>query len=436
MTRSLTTLLDFPTVRNAIRRSEFSLEVERLASQKIPQPEHFNAPRLALVTFSHFSIDTYSSFLAPLLPLLLVKFHLSLALVGVLVTLSTLMSGLGQPFFGFLADKFRNRIFILAGPIIAAFFIAQIGRAWNYESLLVLILLSAVGAAIFHPQAAAMAGQVSSGRRGFGVSIFMMGGRFGYATGPLVAAYVASRYGMVQLQYTFLPILLVVGLLFLYCPAPSGPGRKGSFKELAGSVQKAGKPLLYVCLIEILRSGLMSALASFLPLLYTQKGLSLIQAGATSTIFLASGAVGSLLGGYSSDRWGRRHVILTAMTLSFPVFYLFLHTSGPISFVFLGLTGLVLLSTLAVTIALAQEMLPASASMASSIMLGFAWMVGSLLSTLVGVLGDHIGIGGALNVVGLVIPVAAFLAWRLRAESRLRAPHRVPAEVAVQSSET
>lgn len=403
-----------------------------MAPEQNLQTGAFSLPLVALIGFSHFSIDVYSSFLIPLLPLLLVKFHLSLALVGVLVTVNSMTSGLGQPFFGFLADKFRKRIFILAGPIIAAFFICQIGRAGNYVSLIAIMMLAASGGAIFHPQAAAIAGQVSRGRRGLGVSIFMMGGRFGYAAGPVIAAFVAARYGMERLYFLFLPILLVTALLFVYCPEPLAPARKIEFGNLGSTLREAGKPLLRIWVIEVLRSGVMSAMASFLPLLFTEKGFGLVAAGATSTIFLASGAIGGMLGGHVSDRWGRRNMILASLVVALPLFYAFLHTGGAVGLVFLSLTGFALLSSLAVTIALAQEILPSSASMASSFMLGFAWVTGSLLSALVGFLGDYIGISGAFNVIGVAIPIAVILALRLPDDSRPRAEEPLPLQAATR----
>src|SRR5439155_1552458 len=42
-------------------------------------------PRLALLALSHCTIDAYSSFFSPLLPLLVTRLHLSLARVGTVV---------------------------------------------------------------------------------------------------------------------------------------------------------------------------------------------------------------------------------------------------------------------------------------------------------------------------------------------------------------
>jgi predicted MFS family arabinose efflux permease len=57
-------------------------------------------PRLALLTAAHFSVDAYSSFLTPLLPLRVSKPGMSLTQVGTLIALSSFTSSLSQPLFG------------------------------------------------------------------------------------------------------------------------------------------------------------------------------------------------------------------------------------------------------------------------------------------------------------------------------------------------
>ena len=56
----------------------------------------FFTPRLGILTLGHFTIDSYSSFFSPLLPLLVAKLHLSLTLVGTLVALSSVASSFAQ----------------------------------------------------------------------------------------------------------------------------------------------------------------------------------------------------------------------------------------------------------------------------------------------------------------------------------------------------
>src|SRR6185436_18093992 len=57
-------------------------------------------PRLALLTLAHFAVDAYSSFLSPLLPLLIGRLGLSLARVGLLTAIGSASSSLSQPLFG------------------------------------------------------------------------------------------------------------------------------------------------------------------------------------------------------------------------------------------------------------------------------------------------------------------------------------------------
>jgi hypothetical protein len=64
--------------------------------------------RLALLSLAHFSIDGYSSFVPPLLPLLIANLHLSLTMVGILLVASSVSSSFSQPLFGRIADRLRR----------------------------------------------------------------------------------------------------------------------------------------------------------------------------------------------------------------------------------------------------------------------------------------------------------------------------------------
>jgi MFS family permease len=89
----------------------------------------FLTPRLALLALAHFTSDAYSSFFSPLLPLLVVKLHLSLTLVGTLVALASVSSSFGQPLYGYISDRLHRPYFVAFGPLIAALFMSSIGLA-------------------------------------------------------------------------------------------------------------------------------------------------------------------------------------------------------------------------------------------------------------------------------------------------------------------
>src|SRR5262245_13708872 len=109
---------------------------------RVPVP-----PRLWLLALAHFTIDAYSSFFSPLLPLLVTKLDLSLTRVGTLVALASLSSSFAQPLFGLIGDRLSRPWFIAFGPLAAACFMSTIGMAPAYGVLVALLMLAGVGVA-------------------------------------------------------------------------------------------------------------------------------------------------------------------------------------------------------------------------------------------------------------------------------------------------
>src|SRR5712692_6605149 len=149
------------------------------------------APRLALLAAAHFSIDAYSSFFSPLLPLLVTRLHLSLTRVGALVALASVASSFSQPLFGFLSDRVHRPWFVAVGPPVAALFLSAIGLAPSFGGLVALLVLGGIGVAAFHPQAAVLASGLSTSRS-LAMSVFVTGGTLGFSLGPLYAVSVVG----------------------------------------------------------------------------------------------------------------------------------------------------------------------------------------------------------------------------------------------------
>ena len=73
----------------------------------VSRPE-FLSRRLAVLTLGHFTIDAYSSFFLPLLPLLAQRLGLNYAMIGGLTVLASVSSSFSQPLFGLIADRVRH----------------------------------------------------------------------------------------------------------------------------------------------------------------------------------------------------------------------------------------------------------------------------------------------------------------------------------------
>src|SRR3989475_11040086 len=87
---------------------------------RVPPLSHSRVPvidrRLLLATTAaHFLNDFYVAFLAPLLPLVVAKFNLSLALAGLLGPLPATPPPETQPLFGITAARLQRRVLVERG---------------------------------------------------------------------------------------------------------------------------------------------------------------------------------------------------------------------------------------------------------------------------------------------------------------------------------
>lgn len=395
------------------------------ARAPVPAPTHTADPRtLWAATSAHLLNDFYVSFLAPLLPLVVLKFNLSLALAGLLATVLTTSAAMSQPLFGAVADRMRRRIFVVVGPALTVVAMGLMGLAPTYTVLLMLLLLAGTGTASFHPQGASSAGQASGARLGQGLSLFVAGGELGYSLGPLVIALVVQARGLAATWMVAVPGLVACALLWRFIPGRRPMPAVTASGGLRADLRAAFAPLFVLWLIVVLRSVIISAYQTFLPLLLQQRGGSIVEGGWAVFVFGGIGALGGISGGTLSDRYGRRRMLALSLILGAPMLYAFIRTSGPLAYVFLAAGGVAIYLSAAVTIVIAQELLPHRASVASSIVMGLAWGTAGLSLTGVGALADVIGLEGALTWTLTLAVVALAAVARLPARA---APERAPA---------
>ena len=364
--------------------------------------------KLSLLTTVHFFNDSYASFLPPLLPLLILRMDLSITSATFLVSVFTFSSSITQPVFGYLADLVTRRYFVVLGPALSAAFMSCIGVAPSYTALAVLLMLGGLGIAAFHPQTVALAGYASGERRGLGVSIFISGGTVGYSLGPLWFVYLVMVMGLEKSYLAAIPGLLFVAFLLRGGVLRERLEVKNREFSLAKSIMPQAKAIGLLYVIVVLWTAVRMGFIALLPILYAEQGFSLISGGLIITVFAITGAAGGLVGGYLSDRVGRKAVILIGLIISVPFLYGFVKTSGPLSVVLLALAGTTLMASSSVVIAMAQELIPENAGTASSIVMGLAWGVGGMLVVVFGMAAEKWGITSAMAVLSF-LPITAFL---------------------------
>ena len=355
------------------------------------------------LTLVHFIGDFYYSFVNPLLPAFVGKYSLTLTQVGLITGTSRFLAFIIQPWVGYLADRFRTRFFVLAGPLLAVVFISLVGIASNFLILLLFICLGAIGTSMFHPTSAGMISTYSGKHSGFSISIFNMGGTFAYGVGPLFITYFVSNYGLAVSPFTMLFGLVVMAILFKITPLPQQEplrdlGLFDTLKEVLGSVWKS---ILLIWVIMVLRAFASESFMTYMPVLYAKEGYTLISIGSLISIITVTGAISGLISGHLSDRFGYKPMFHIAHTLLTPSLYLLLYLPGKWVFFSAFWVGLFSLATLPLGLAMALELAPKGKTMIASLMMGLAWGTGGMIIPLVGKLADIFSIRSVLFFVAM-----------------------------------
>lgn len=382
-------------------------------------------PRLWLLALAHFTIDSYSSFFSPLLPLLVTKLDLSLTRVGTLVALASLSSSFAQPVFGLIGDRLRRPWFIAFGPLTAAIFMSGIGLAPDFGSLVTLLMLGGLGVAAFHPQAAALAGDLST-RRSLAMAIFVTGGTLGFALGPLLAVLTVGAFGLERTWLAALPGLVMASLLMVWFARVRPHAPEGRPRPRLAGLRPVLRPLTLLYLVVVCRSAVSYGFMTFLPLYLHRQGWSVQQGGVMLTVHLVCGALGGFLGGWLADRWGGRRVVVRSFVLAAPLYVAFLFLPDWRGLVCLVLGGIFLQASLPVNVVMGQELSPEHSSTIASLLMGAAWGVGALLIGPVGALADARGLHTALLALTSLLVVGYLCALALPTVNR----HPGPVDIA------
>jgi FSR family fosmidomycin resistance protein-like MFS transporter len=374
---------------------------------------------------AHMMVDGFGNIYAPLLPLLIPRLGLSLFMAGTFAMLFQLSASVAQLAFGHIADRWRPRVLLIAGPFLAVGVLSFVGVASSKAMLAGILMLGGLGTAAFHPPAAALAHRLGGRYSGLAMSVYITGGSLGLSLGPLVFAPFVQRFGVTWTPLLAIPALLVVGSFATKVP-PFTLNSGGAASGLAG-LRPFAKPLALLYSIVVLRTLTSLSIATFAPVLLTRRGIAVGAAGSIVAAYLFASGIGGFLGGPLADRFGARRVIILSLLLSVPFLTAapFLH--GAWFAVMLSIGGFFLQSTLPVNVTFGQAIAPVSAATVSSLMMGFAWGTGGLSVPLVGMLADRIGIERTLMMLGCVPLLAAVAAWPLpRGLSRERARENVP----------
>lgn len=374
------------------------------------RPDSINYPGIGVISLAHIFNDMYSNYLPALLPFLALSLGINATKAAILVSVFSMTSYFVQPFFGYFLDKQGIRWFVHIGTLWMAALLSLTGLINSFPLLIIIVGLAGLGTAAFHPQASTMVSVISGQRKAVLLSFFIACGNIGFALSLLVLPPFFNTFGLQSTIYTVIPGIIVALLLYLFAPkAEYLKGTSSSIKNVLSSIYTASKELLIIVSVISIRTLAYFGLLTIFPLYFSTKTL-LITWNNLMFIMLFCGAIGGIIGGYLSDRFGRKKLIASSLIVTTPLFFGFFYTSGLISTILLALAGASLLSSFSVTVVAAQETIPHNKSLASGISMGFSQGLGSLAIIPIGRIGDLYGLSTSIAILFSLPLIAGLLA--------------------------
>lgn len=354
----------------------------------------FHTGKVLIISIAHMVHDVYSSFLAPLLPLLIEKLGLSYGMAGSLSMFQRLPSLL-NPVVGAIAERMSVRYFIIVTPGLTAVVMSLLGPAPHYLVLVFLLLVMGLSATLFHVPSPVMVKRVAGTQTGKGMSFYMLGGELARTIGPLVILGAVSFWGL-EGSWRVMPFGIAASIILYFqfhrIRISDRFRTTGEGLRIRETFNEHRRFLILVGGVLFFQSLLKSALTAFLPTLMTTEGGSLWLGGGYLSILQLAGAVGTFVAGGISDRFGRTPTMLLAFGASPLLLWMFLALEGIIAIVALVLLGISLFASNPVMLAFVQDQDSDRPVFLNGVYMGMGFLLGAVGVQLVGVLGDVVGL--------------------------------------------
>ena len=371
------------------------------------------------VSLCHMLNDIMQSMLAAIYPLLKEEFALTYGQIGFLTLAFQVTASLLQPLVGAVADRHPQP---RALPLSSAFTLGGLvllATAPNFPLLVAGACMIGVGSSIFHPESSKVARLASGGRYGLAQSTFQVGGNFGTAIGPVLAAFIVVPMGRGSVIWFCL--LALVGMLVLtrvsgwyartLVAARSRPPADKTLPYSGGRILVA---LVVLALLMFSKNAYSSVLTNYHTFYMIETfGLTTQQSQLMLFLFLLAMAIGTFIGGPVGDRFGPMVVIWMSILGVLPLTLLLPHANLVGTGVLTMLIGVLMAGSFPAIVVMAQELLPGRVGLVSGVFYGLSFGFGGLAAAGFGLFADQVGLETvyawaawlpALGVLAILLP--------------------------------
>ncbi len=393
---------------------------------------------LAAISMCHMLNDIIQSLILAIYPMLKTSLALDFAQIGFITFVFQATASVLQPFVGYITDRYPTPYSLVAGMGSSLLGLLLIAYATTYTTVLVAAALIGMGSSVFHPESSRVARLASGGRHGTAQAIFQVGGNFGTALGPLLAAFIVLPYG--QGSIAWFSLIALVGMIVL-AGVGSWYGKTLKLRPISHPEEreaiaalgrrKVAKAIVILVTLTFSKHFYLASIASFyiFYLIHTFD-LTVQTAQIYLFIFLGAVAAGTVIGGPIGDRIGRRRVIWWSILGVLPFTLALPHVGLFATAVLSVIIGLILASAHPAIIVYAQSLLPGRVGMVAGLFFGLAFGIAGIGAALLGRLADATSITFVYNVCAFLPAIgllAAFLPEMSTPNSKVAQEKATPA---------
>lgn len=374
----------------------------------------------AFFAYTHLSHDLCAGLLPALLPLIKIGLGINYLQAGLLLSALTITSGLSQFLGGWLGDRISRPIAIVIGLGGVGLSAVMVGLSSSYYPLLIILVVMGIFSGPYHPSAVSfISGYFEDDKRGKVIALHMVGGSIGFSVGPLIGGLIAGALGW-QFSYIMLSIPPFIAALLVLSrfrrsismnvneqPDDRAIDRDSTSEPLSIKIGlgQALKPVAAVLSVTILTHFVAGSVMAFLPIyLVDRHGIVPVSAAMFMSLIRGGGIIGSLFGGWLSDRWTRKNAIILALVATGPVIYLItILPFNPVAMVVLMLFGFFMYMRSAAVQPLLMNSVPVYLrSTVLGIYFGLMMEGASLMQPLVGYFMDIFGIMDVFQIIAFI----------------------------------
>ncbi len=389
---------------------------------------------LAAISVCHMLNDVIQSLIMAIYPMLKSALSLDFSQIGIITFTFQGTASLLQPFVGYYTDRYPTPYSLVLGMGSSLVGLLLMAFATTYWMVLAAAALIGMGSSVFHPESSRVARLASGGRHGLAQSVFQVGGNFGTAIGPLLAAFVVLPFGQTSLAWFSVVALVAMVLLaaigtWYGKTLKFGNGNGVAVDEMLaisslGQSQVRRSIAILLALTFSKQFYLVSITSFYIFYLIHTFDLTVQSAQIYLFIFLGAVAAGTVIGGPIGDRIGTRRVIwwsilgVLPFTLLLP--YVDLFWTAVLSVVI----GLILASAFPAIVVYAQGLIPGRVGMVAGLFFGLAFGIAGIGAAILGWVADHTSISFVYHVCAFLPAIgllAAFLPETGKAPAHRRA---------------